>query len=327
MKKAVKELAHSASRALGVLKSKFFAAGGMDFKVFTKLYDSLVQPILLYGSGIWGINNHREINVIQNKACRLFLGVGPHTSNVATRGEMGWMSCHFKQLLEVSRLWCRLNGHRNRLCNQLFKWSYSLSKKRIKTWEMHVTNFFVKYELHSDTGNDVLYTNIFIQQVKSKLLEADQLNWYNELWNDHGLCNGNKLRLFRLYKNRLNCESYVKDFLPLSYRQTLAKLRCGNLPLAVETGRYTKPPIELNQRLCIYCKQNVIENEMHFLIDCDLYSDVREDLFERMRYLDDSFDSQSSLSKMCNIMCMDNIQTCLAKTCYFMYKTRKQNTM
>ena len=189
---------------------------------------------MLYVAGIWGLSSHREINVIQNKACRLFLGVGPYTSNVATRGEMGWMSCHFKQLIEISRLWCRLKKHNNnRICKQLFDWSNSLAHNRKKTWEKHVTNFYLKYELNFDIDTDVLHTKSFIKQVKSKLLEADQLTWFSDLWNDMGLCNGNKLRTFRLYKERLMCEPYVKEYLPLNYHQALAKLRCGNLPLAM----------------------------------------------------------------------------------------------
>ncbi len=51
---AVTELAKSASQALGVLISKYFARGGIDHKMFTSLYETLVQPILNYGAGLWG---------------------------------------------------------------------------------------------------------------------------------------------------------------------------------------------------------------------------------------------------------------------------------
>jgi len=52
--KNAKELAKSASRALGSLMSKVVATGGMTQRVYTKLYASTVEPILMYGSGIWG---------------------------------------------------------------------------------------------------------------------------------------------------------------------------------------------------------------------------------------------------------------------------------
>ncbi len=52
--KNAKGLAKAASRALGALITKTQSMGGMTFKVYNKLYTSVVEPILLYGSGIWG---------------------------------------------------------------------------------------------------------------------------------------------------------------------------------------------------------------------------------------------------------------------------------
>ena len=72
MKETVKVLAASASRALGVLMGKFYDAGGMSYSVYTSLYKSLVLPIMLYGSAIWGIKEFTFLNTVQNKACRGF---------------------------------------------------------------------------------------------------------------------------------------------------------------------------------------------------------------------------------------------------------------
>ena len=74
--KNAKELAKSASRALGAVYGKVISAGGVTHSVFSKLYSTMVEPILLYGSGIWGYKNFSQISTVQNKACKLFLGVG-----------------------------------------------------------------------------------------------------------------------------------------------------------------------------------------------------------------------------------------------------------
>ena len=55
MKYTAKAIAKSASRALGVIISKFKAVGGMNFEVCTTLYDNLVQLISSYGSAKWGL--------------------------------------------------------------------------------------------------------------------------------------------------------------------------------------------------------------------------------------------------------------------------------
>jgi len=65
----------------------------MSHKIYTKLYNSMVEPVLMYGSGIWGTQSYNVINSVQNKACKYFLSDGKNTSNISTRGDMGWLSC------------------------------------------------------------------------------------------------------------------------------------------------------------------------------------------------------------------------------------------
>jgi hypothetical protein len=107
-KLATSELDKSASRAISALCTKFCDAGGMSYEVFTALYNSLLQPILSYGAGLWGLTEHSHINTVQNRACRFFLSASATTSTIATRGDMGWTSCLTKQRLEVYRHWFRL---------------------------------------------------------------------------------------------------------------------------------------------------------------------------------------------------------------------------
>ena len=89
MNKTVSELAKSAGRALSALYTKCLRASGMTLEVFQKLYETLVEPVLFYASGIWGISDFKEILSVQNKACRYFLGGGKCASNVALRCDMG----------------------------------------------------------------------------------------------------------------------------------------------------------------------------------------------------------------------------------------------
>ena len=57
------------------------------------------------------------------------------------------------------------------------------------------------------------------------------------------------------------------------------EFRCGILPIRVEisTGRFR---IEhLHERVCIFCENNCIEDEEHFLVKCPLYSNLRKKYF------------------------------------------------
>ena len=73
MKFSVKEIAKSASRALGAIYSKFLSAGGMTFSVYNRLIESVVEPVLFYCSGIWGHNKFTEIETDLNKVVDISL--------------------------------------------------------------------------------------------------------------------------------------------------------------------------------------------------------------------------------------------------------------
>ncbi len=65
----VRYVAQAAPRALRVLVAKSKSQGGLLFRVFTQLYDSLVQPILDYGASIiWGHKSFFCTQTCINKA-------------------------------------------------------------------------------------------------------------------------------------------------------------------------------------------------------------------------------------------------------------------
>ena len=53
----------------------------------------------------------------------------------------------------------------------------------------------------------------------------------------------------------------------------IAQIRCGVLPLHIETGRYRNLKVE--ERLCKVCESQSVENEFHFIFDCPAYSQLR----------------------------------------------------
>lgn len=110
MDKTVTELCKSASRALSALNTKFQYAGGMTYEVFTKLYNSLVEPSLYFGAGASVHITRKCVGSVQNTACRYFLGVSKNASNLAVRGDMGLTSCIVKGIIEDLRLHLRIKS-------------------------------------------------------------------------------------------------------------------------------------------------------------------------------------------------------------------------
>ena len=83
-------------------------------------------------------------------------------------------------------------------------------------------------------------------------------------------------RFIRLVKQNFCAENYVELNLKKQIRSVITQLRAGCLPIEIELGRYQTIPRD--QRLCKQCTQNHIENELHFIIYCPKFDQIRHDL-------------------------------------------------
>ena len=86
----------------------------------------------------------------------------------------------------------------------------------------------------------------------------------------------NKLRTFNKFKFDYGAEYYVESVLSRNNRSAIAKFRCGVAPLIIETGRFERLPVD--QRLCFHCN-GLVEDELHAIVVCPLYQDLRDTLF------------------------------------------------
>ena len=71
--------------------------------------------------------------------------------------------------------------------------------------------------------------------------------------------------------NETNC-IYDSDAVD-SCRKVITRWRLSNFKLAIETGRYRRPKVERERRLCETCL--VVEDEHHAIFQCRLYNQVR----------------------------------------------------
>ena len=84
-----------------------------------------------------------------------------------------------------------------------------------------------------------------------------------------------------MFKNICKSESYVKMAHSKMSRSIFAQFRLGILRLEIETGRFRNIPSE--SRMCHFCI-NEIEDELHFVCVCPVYSNHRKILFNEIIY-------------------------------------------
>ena len=170
---------------------KYLYTGGMSYDVYTKMIETIVEPVLFYCSGIWGTRKFPKVQSVLNKACRYFLGVTKNAPNIATRGDMGWVAAEVKQKLECVRLWCRLkNMPESRTAHRIHQWSLSVSRSWKNAMLKHIEDLELQNYMLTQSPNK----SACLKAAREKMTQLDILNWENALANNGtDANNGNKL--------------------------------------------------------------------------------------------------------------------------------------
>ena len=103
----VKALSDQALRATNCLLS-LFKRVSLDLKTKISLFDSLVTPILLYGSEVWGVQGFDCIDKVHIKFLKMLLGVRPQTPNYAVYGELGRFPLSVISKERAVKFWLKL---------------------------------------------------------------------------------------------------------------------------------------------------------------------------------------------------------------------------
>ena len=184
---------------------------------------------------------------------------------------MGWTISVHRRWLNIIRLWNRLvDMDDDRLTKKVFV--YDFNKNTNSTWCSEVKSILEKIGLR---------TRCFQNMIKSDIKVCEQSlfdNYCNE-WSTKSR-DVSKLRTYITFKTEYKTEEYVKAFLPKQERSFLAQLRCGVLPLRIETGRFCG--LKPEERICQVCDSGKIEDEKHFILECNQYTIFRQSLYRQI---------------------------------------------
>ena len=314
-------LSKASSRALGSILSKYKYFKGLDYNTFTKLYNTCVCTVMDYSSEIWGYKQYDKCDSVHNRAMRAFLGVHRFTSVPAISGDMKWLKPKYRRHVNIIRFWLRLTSlDDTRLTKKVFQWDKSCTKGN---WYTDVKSILRECNLdHLICDNPVLLMSKhdILESVEHHLLHKQATEWKREVEAQP------KLRFYKLFKKDFNVEPYVQINLPISHRSLLSQLRYGILPLRIETGRYINLPVE--ERKCLFCTDNVVETEMHFLFHCNLYNLLRTTFYADMTSLSTNFMELPDPNKLIVIFSKSNfirkfavyIDKCYKKRSSVLYK-------
>ena len=134
---------------------------------------------------------------------------------------------------------------------------------------------------------------------------------------------GNKLRTFSSFKQTFSREKYLSLKDPVQ-RRALSRFRLSAHKLNVETGRYNSKNryVKPEERICTSCTLGVCEDERHFLIDCPLYDNLRDNLYSAISERNVHFCSYTPIQKFTWLMTTEDLN-CLSVIASFIHKAMK----
>ena len=106
-------------------------------------------------------------------------------------------------------------------------------------------------------------------------------------------------------------------------KRTNYKFKRSNHSLYIETGRYYNPLMPRERPLCKFCSANETEDELHFLLKCNFYNDIRQLFFKKLKaltgvdstdHLNTIFSLFTSLEKTLTTQLANYIHRCFFKT-------------
>jgi hypothetical protein len=111
--------------------------------------------------------------------------------------------------------------------------------------------------------------------VYKKVQEKEETEWLKAMNKQP------KLRTYITFKKKLELENYLISETQKEARYNLTSIRTGTNKLRIETGRWKREKKE--ERTCRSCMSGEIEDEKHFILDCQAYHNLRIDLCNEIK--------------------------------------------
>ena len=136
--------------------------------------------------------------------------------------------------------------------------------------------------------------------VTKKMTENFEKKWSVILnKNEENNFEGNKLRFYRICKDKFIYEEYLNEIKNPTQRAAITRLRTSTHKLLIETGRHNNTPVEL--RLCQQCDLGQVEDEIHVIFSCTKYNNLRKQLIQKCSSETGQFQSLDSIQKIYHI--------------------------
>ena len=277
-----------ASRArkgvIGILRV-LWAVGERSPSIFFKLFDAQIVPMLTYGAEVWGPDaDLRAIESVHLFALKRFLNVSIKTPNAMVYGETGRCPLSIVVYVRCIRYWLQiLRMPPGRIPHKAYNMLLQLHSQNKNTWASYICYLLYRYGFGYVWENQgVGSVNQFLRVFKQRLIDCWRQDWHSCISAKAHLPRAeDRFRFYSEFKSSLVMSSYLVDIKHVQVRNALIRFRLGVSCLKTHRFRFGPRPISDNNALvCPFCP-GTEETELHFMLVCPKYVELRERLIPK----------------------------------------------
>ena len=239
-----------------------------QLKIFTKLFDAKIQPILSYGSEIWGLVENNNLEQVHTTSLKRFLGLSIHTSNTTLLAETSRYPLSITWKIKCIKFWLRIQEMpSNRFPRQACEMLDRLSSNGHITWSTHIKDILCKNGFgYVWLFRQVGCTKTFCQKLKYTLCANFSQNLNSKI------DNSDNLQFYKSFKNIFETQGYLTNNLFSNHlRKLLIRFRLSVSRINCHRFKFSLDP---EKRLCPLCKL-FVEDEYHVIFICKFYENIR----------------------------------------------------
>ena len=197
------------------------------------LFQSFIEPILLYGSDGCGLSTcaGNKLDSVMLSFIRNVLHVKSATNNVISVGETGQILPSYKSHMDVFAYLVRLMNLPKSMCvRNVFDELKRLYQHGFSNWYSNVLELSRRYgiNLYDISNNEAKFT------IKTKVTNYFKQNWSQQL---HDGDDNTVLRTYGLFKERHEMEPYLNQIKESKYRIAIRGLPASSHVLEIERER------------------------------------------------------------------------------------------
>ena len=223
---------------------------------------------------------------------KLILGLRRNCATLAVLGEVGEFPIALNGLVRMIKFWHRLNNMEDGCLTKKALNVIESSQCDISNWLSTVKLSIKAMSLDNIFSSPSCYSSAYVERMFNAKIRESFIQYWNSELNiaEVNSIRNSKLRTYKIFKSKFAMEDYLINIHDFESRKIVAKFRCSDHTLMIETGRHKK--IDLEERMYKMCPQKRVEGERHFFPERPAYNKVRKSLLKHVDPSEDDLNNQ-----------------------------------